>query len=87
MTTKLGYSEGTVRSEMLGGMGLARHNVEMATWDHDSLNITTDMTMAGGANYVNKSTAYMADHGEDINTIDFGMLIMGKELVDNDEEE
>ena len=29
----------------------------------------------------------MADHGEGIDNIDFGMLVVGKDIVDDDEEE
>ena len=36
---------------------------------------------------MNKSAATMANYGEDIDNIDFGMLVMDKEVVDDDEEE
>ena len=36
---------------------------------------------------MNESIAMMANHGEDIDNIDFGMLVTDKEVVDDDEEE
>ena len=34
-----------------------------------------------------KSAAAMADNGEVIDNIDFGMLVVGKDVLDDDEEE
>ena len=87
MTVELEYDESTVRSAMLGVSELERHTVEMATWNSETLTVTTDMATVGGANYVNESAAMMANHGEDIDNIDFGMLVTDKEVVDDDEEE
>ena len=59
----------------------------MATCDHHTLTVTTDMATVGGYNYVKESVLAMADHKEDINNIDFGMLVMGKYVADDDEEQ
>ena len=72
---------------MLGVSELAHHTCEMATWDHHTHNVTTDMATGGGDNYVKESAAAMADHGEDIDNIDFGMLVVGNDMVDEDEDE
>jgi len=87
MTVELEYDESTVRSAMLGVTELERQTVEMATWNSESLTVTTDMAIVGGTNYVNESTATMVNYGEDIDNIDFGMLMMDKEVEDDDEEE
>ena len=87
MLREFEYSESTVMSAVLAVAELARHTCEMATWDHHTRTVKTDMATAGGDNYVNKSAAAMADHGEDIDNIDFGILVMGKDMVDANEEE
>ena len=86
MTVELEYDESTVRSTMLGVAELDKQTAEMVTWNRESLTVATDMASAGGANYVHKSAAMMADYGEDIDTIDFGVLVTDKEVVDDDEE-
>ena len=45
------------------------------------------MATVGGANYVNESAATMANYGEDIDNINFGMIVTDKEVVDDNEEE
>ena len=76
MTVELEYDESTVRSVIIGVAELEeRHTVEMATWNIESLIVTTDMTTVGGANYVNENAAMMVNYGEDIHSIDFGMLV------------
>ena len=87
MTVELEYDESTGRSTMLGVAELEMHTVKMTTWNRESLTGTTDMATVGGANYVNESTATMRDYGEDIDTIDFGMLVVDELVVDDDEEE
>ena len=87
MIVELEYDESTVRSAMLGVAQLDRRTVEMVTWNSESLTVTTYMATVGGANYVNKRAATVADYGEDIDTIDFGMLAIDKEVVDDDEED
>ena len=69
MTIELEYDESTVRSAMLCDAELERHTVEMATWNSESLTVTTDMATVGGANYVDESKATMANYGEDIDIV------------------
>ena len=56
----------------------------MLTKDHHTLTVTTDMATLGGYNYVKESVLAMADHKEGINNIDFGMLVIRKDVVGDD---
>ena len=87
MTVELEYDESTVRSAMLSVAELERHTIEMTTWNREILIVTTDMATVGGPNYIKESAATMADYGEDIDTIDFGMMMTDKKVVTDDEEE
>ena len=49
--------------------------------------VTTDIATSGVNNYIKESEATMEDYGEDMDNIDFGMLGMSKDVVDDDEEE
>ena len=87
MTVELEYDESTVRSAMLSVAELERHTIEMTTWNREILIVTIDMATVGGPNYIKESAATMADYGEDIDTIDFGMMMTDKKVVTDDEEE
>ena len=78
MLSKLECSESTVRSAIHRVAGFDRHTREMVIRDQSTLTVKTYMATAGGDNSVNESAAAMADHREDIDNIDFGMLVMGK---------
>ena len=49
--------------------------------------MTTDMATSSGNKYIQESAATMVEYGEEIDSIDFCMLLVGKDAMYDDEEE
>ena len=49
--------------------------------------MTTDMATSSGNKYIQESAATMAEYGEEIDSIDFCMLLVGKDVMYDDKEE